>query len=478
MNTIKGMAHGALLSGLVAFGMAGVVASGLASAGSRPAAAAGVPAHLASSLRDSARAANNSRVDPFGAAIGATRAAGAFPIAAARAAGVGSANNAAGRTPVGTSLDWAVQSLDTIGCEADETSFTTLVSGYEGGVERFRTTVDAGGQRYMDEDAGSPAGDGEFPWVLYDTSSGGPVTAAFPLPPDTPVTVNFQFIHDVGGPVVFHRRITLSQCNGGSIIDDRLVIGWTVISLDSIGCESGETSFTTVVSGYQGGTERFRTIVDAGGNRYMDEDADTPGSNGTYGWSLYDDNSGGPVTASFPLPPDTPVTVHFQFIDGVGGDVVFHRRITLSQCNGGSIVGDELVLDWAVQSLDSIGCGESEISFTTLVSGYLGGPEHFHTTVDAAGDRYMDEDAGTPGGGNGTYGWSLYGDDSGGPVTATFPLPPDTPVVVHFEFISGAGGDPVFRRKVVLDRCNGGSIIGDEIVPLDRIFTDGFDGTP
>lgn len=475
MNTIKGMAHGALLSGLVAFGMAGVVASGPASAGSRPAAAAGVPAHLTSSLRDSARAANNSRVNPFGA----TRATGAFPVAPARAAGVGSANNAAGRAPAGTSLDWAVQSLDTIGCEADETSFTTLVSGYVGGVERFRTTVDAGGHRYMDEDAGSPSGDGEFEWGLYDASSGGPVTAAFPLPPDTPVTVNFQFIHDVGGPVVFHRRITLSQCNGGSIMDDQLVIGWTVISLDSIGCESSETSFTTVVSGYQGGSERLRTIVDAGGNRYMDEDAGSPGSgNGEYGWSIYDDSSGGPVTASFPLPPDTPVTVHFQFIDGVLGDVVFHRRVTLSRCNGGGIVGDELVLDWAVQSLDSIGCAAEETSFTTLVSGYLGGPERFHTTVDAAGNRYMDEDAGSPGSGNGTYGWSLYEDSSGGPVTASFPLPPDTPIVVHFEFIGGPGGDAVFRRKVVLDRCNGGIIVGDEIVPLDRIFADGFDGAP
>jgi hypothetical protein len=112
---------------------------------------------------------------------------------------------------------------------------------------------------------------------------------------------------------------------------------WTVDSLNTIGCDSGNISFTTTVSGYTGGTERFRTIVEAGGLIYMDEDAGQPGSNGTYGWHLYASSSGGPTTGTWPLPPDTPITVHFRFIDGVGGPTVFETIVTLTKCNGGTI---------------------------------------------------------------------------------------------------------------------------------------------
>jgi len=138
-------------------------------------------------------------------------------------------NSAGGGAPAGgqrsDSLDWQVLSLDAIGCNAHETHFTTLLSGYNGGPERFRTIVDAGGLRYMDEDAGTPgSGNGQYGWSLYDSNSGGPTTAAFPLPPDTPVTVDLGLINGVGGPFVFLRQVVLSKCNGGTIVSDRVLI--------------------------------------------------------------------------------------------------------------------------------------------------------------------------------------------------------------------------------------------------------------
>lgn len=122
---------------------------------------------------------------------------------------------------------------------------------------------------------------------------------------------------------------------------------WTVVSLNSVGCANAATNFTTQVSGIMSfpTTLRFRTIVDAGGLRYMDEDAGTPGSNGLYNWSLYNSNSGGPTTATFPIPPDIPITVTFALIDGMGGPIVTSQTITITQCNGGVIFVPEVIED-------------------------------------------------------------------------------------------------------------------------------------
>ncbi len=115
---------------------------------------------------------------------------------------------------------------------------------------------------------------------------------------------------------------------------------WTVSSLNTTGCNSGNIGFTTVVAGISSfpTTLHFRTQVDAGGIRYMDEDAGTPGGNGNYSWHLYFSNSGGPATNAWPIPADTPITVHFSLTQGPGGPAVFSNTIVLSKCNGGSII--------------------------------------------------------------------------------------------------------------------------------------------
>ena len=121
---------------------------------------------------------------------------------------------------------------------------------------------------------------------------------------------------------------------------------WRVVSLDTTGCASGSIGLTTVLSGVSFPTTlHFHTLVDSGGLRYMDEDAGTPGSgNGTYGWSLYNSSSGGPTTATFPIPSDQPITVTFDLMDGPGGPVVSHEVIVLSRCDGGEIVSNSDVI--------------------------------------------------------------------------------------------------------------------------------------
>jgi|GEM_PF-4058279 len=380
--------------------------------------------------------------------------------------------------PSGVPLDLTIDSLDAVGCESSDTHLSFTAAGLSGN-EYVRTRVTAGGARYMDQIFG-PINNPAQIWYLFDDNSGGTVTAPFPLPPNTPVTVDLEFVGATGTPVLFHRQFVISQCNGGTIQDDRRVPEWDVVALENIGCGNNDTAFTLVVSGTEGADLRLRTIVDAGGDRYMDEEIESPATNGYWFWQLYDDSSGGPVTASFPLPEDTPIHVRLVLLDGEQGPIRYDRDIVLDKCNGGTIVSNTVRPKWHVHSLYSVGCDASAIGFVTSLTGYQGGPERFRTTVDAGGVRYMDEDAGTPGSGNGTYYWNLYDSGSGGPVGANFPLPPDTPIRVGFHLIQGSYGPDLFLREVVIAQCNGGSIVGDQDfdVASDRIFYDGIDVLP
>jgi hypothetical protein len=116
-------------------------------------------------------------------------------------------------------------------------------------------------------------------------------------------------------------------------------VSWTETSLNSVSCANGATNFTMQLSNVTFPTTlRFRTLVDAGSIRYMDEDAGNPGHNGTYGWSLYYDNSGGPATNAWPIPSNTPITVQFMLIDGVGGPAVYISEVHINKCNSGTLM--------------------------------------------------------------------------------------------------------------------------------------------
>lgn len=115
---------------------------------------------------------------------------------------------------------------------------------------------------------------------------------------------------------------------------------WSVVSVNAIGCAANGTLFSMQLAGVTDPSPYYwRTIVDAGGNRYMDEDAGNPGGtdNGSYSWTLYNSSSAGPVTAVFPLPNDTPITVQLLLTDGLGGPAVSGAVVTFDKCNGGSV---------------------------------------------------------------------------------------------------------------------------------------------
>jgi hypothetical protein len=229
-----------------------------------------------------------------------------------------------------------VTGLTRIGCANSTTTLNLMVSNVTlPSTLYYRTLVDAGGVRYMDQVFGPVSANGAQAWSLFFSNTGGTATNAWPIPPETPITVQILLTNGAAGLTVTRTVTILSKCNGGSIV---ITPNWTVTSLTSVGCNSSNIGFSTETTNLTFPTTlHFRTQVDAGGIRYMDEDAGNPSSNGTFNWHLYFSSTGGPAINSWPIPPNTPITVWFLLIDGVGGPTVSSSIIHLSKCNGGSI---------------------------------------------------------------------------------------------------------------------------------------------
>lgn len=130
-------------------------------------------------------------------------------------------------------------------------------------------------------------------------------------------------------------------------------------------------------------------------------------------------------------------------------------------------------LNWNVDSVVGIGCSSNATRFMMRLSGYSQSDGlRVVTQADAAGLRYMDE-ASPPLSEQALHSWGIYTASNGGPVTASFPIPQDTAFVIRFMLTRGLGGPAIFQREVTIDRCNGGSIVRNEVV--GDVFHDSFE---
>ncbi len=113
---------------------------------------------------------------------------------------------------------------------------------------------------------------------------------------------------------------------------------FTFASLDSTGCNTGETFFNAVFALADPGLYTVLTTASVGTTLYMNEAAGGFIGPDAYlsTWGLFDNESGGPITGTWPIPADQPVTVT-SILVAPDGQYVWESRVVLTKCNSGSI---------------------------------------------------------------------------------------------------------------------------------------------
>jgi hypothetical protein len=125
--------------------------------------------------------------------------------------------------------------------------------------------------------------------------------------------------------------LQLSQEAAPSRLEAPIGPTWTIDSLDAIGCNSGEITWTVTFAGASGyATE---TLAWANGVLYMNEEFILSNGDVTRNWSLFDIETGGPIEGTWPLPRNTPIMVDFNIRDGIDGPIVYSTDTVVKSCN-------------------------------------------------------------------------------------------------------------------------------------------------
>jgi len=114
---------------------------------------------------------------------------------------------------------------------------------------------------------------------------------------------------------------------------------WTVTGLNTIGCNSGDTTLNITITGTASGTWYFDATADVGSDRYMDSYIGPIGMDGTGYTPVNSVNVRGQQTQVFPLPPNTPFIVTLILRDAAQTPV-YKTVVQISQCNGGVITSN------------------------------------------------------------------------------------------------------------------------------------------
>jgi len=110
---------------------------------------------------------------------------------------------------------WTINSLQEVGCDSGEIIWSVTFSGATGlAVETLATANDV---LYMNEEFIFDEGDVTTTWRLYDNNSGGPIQGVWPLPQNTPISVQFSLKDDIDGTVVFTTSTEVERCNPPAI---------------------------------------------------------------------------------------------------------------------------------------------------------------------------------------------------------------------------------------------------------------------
>jgi len=111
-----------------------------------------------------------------------------------------------------------------------------------------------------------------------------------------------------------------------------------VISVDTLGCNSGDFGMTVLRSNLNGSTYTVRTVVTVGALIYMNESASIS-VNGLSGWNIFNNFTYGavPNPGTYPIPSGQQMRLDFT-LELPTGNILYRWTLIVDGCNTGNIL--------------------------------------------------------------------------------------------------------------------------------------------
>ena len=111
-----------------------------------------------------------------------------------------------------------------------------------------------------------------------------------------------------------------------------------VVSVNTLGCNSGNFGMTVLRSNLDGGSYIVRTVVTVGGLVYMNEQASIS-VNGTSGWNIFNNFTYGavPNPGTYPIPSGQEMRLDFT-LERPKGTILFAWTLIVTGCDTGTIL--------------------------------------------------------------------------------------------------------------------------------------------
>ncbi|MBI5957849.1 MAG: hypothetical protein HY866_03880 [Chloroflexi bacterium] len=136
---------------------------------------------------------------------------------------------------------------------------------------------------------------------------------------------------------------SIAVLSGG--VSTSLAAGETfqVVSVNTVGCNSGDFGMTVERANLDGGSYTVHTVVTVGGLVYMNEAASIS-INGLSGWNVFNNFTYGAVSnpGTYPIPSGQQMTLDFTLERPIG-TILYAWRLVVDGCDTGNIISNAAV---------------------------------------------------------------------------------------------------------------------------------------
>ena len=143
-----------------------------------------------------------------------------------------------------------------------------------------------------------------------------------------------------------------------------------VVSVDALGCNSGDFDMTVLRSNLNGSPYTVRTVVTVGSLIYMNESASIS-INGTTPWSVFNNFSYGsvPNPGTYPIPSGQQMRLDFT-LEQPMGTILYRWTLIVDGCNTGAIIFNGVTPQAAtgIPTLQPVGLAILGLSIVALLT--------------------------------------------------------------------------------------------------------------